>query len=345
MALNDLSNATRELFVRSLVDEVYMATPVVEELQSRNQITYTGGKFIERLVDTDEIDDLMQEYSTNSALTDEAKDTLEKPRFTWKYAQLPLRYDVDTYTQNILAGNEEQLLDLADHLVAKGHNATRLWLNKKIFNTGSEAGANSPDGGTGFQSIVSALDSDNTYGTLTRSWSSGTNDWWQGADPAALNQNVTSTAQDTAYNLSISNLRKWISETDVSFHMKTPKDLYICMCATLFNKLRAEMEGKVQYKPTGDTQKQGFNKMELDGHTIVSVPYLQTTATMRNWVLILNLDSWELRMHTARNFKMTDFKWQGDVANGHDYWLARILISGNFICWKPNSNMALFNVS
>ena len=128
----DLTKATRELFIRSLVDEVYMATPVVEELQRRNQITYSGGKYIERLVDTDEIDDLMQEYTAGTALTDEAKDTLEKPRFTWKYAQLPLRYDVDEYTQNIHAGDEEQLLDLAEQLVSKGQNATRLWLNKKV---------------------------------------------------------------------------------------------------------------------------------------------------------------------------------------------------------------------
>ncbi len=343
MALDDLSNATRELFVRSLVDEVYMATPVVEELQRRGQISYKGGKYIERLVDTDEIDDLMQEYTANTALTDEAKDTLEKPRFLWKYAQLPLRYGVDEYTQNILAGTEEQLLDLADHLVDKGQNATRLWLNRKMFNSGSTTGV--ADGATGFQSLVSALDHDVTYGTLTRSWSGGTNDWWQGADPAGLNVNTTSSAQGTAYNLTISNLRKWITESDVSFHMKVPTDLYICMAPVLFNKLRAEMEAKVQYKPTGDTQKQGFNKMELDGHTIVSVPYLQTTSTMRTWVFILNLSKWELRIHTARNFKMTDFVWQGENSNGYDFWLARIMISGNFINWQPNGNMWLSNVS
>ena len=343
MAVNDLSNATRELFERSLVDEVYMATPVVEELQRRNQVTYTGGKYLERLVDTDEIDDLMQEYTANTALTDEAKDTLELPRFLWKYAQLPLRYNVDEYTQNVLAGSEEQKLDLVDHLVEKGHNATRLWLNKKIFNSGSTTGVS--DGAVGFQSLVSALDSDTTYGTLTRSWSGGTNDWWQGADPAGLNVNTTTSAQGTAYNMSISNLRKWITETDVSFHMKTPTDLYICMCPTLFNKLRAEMEAKVQYTPMGDSQKQGFNKMVLDGHTIVSVPYLQTTSTMRSWVFILNLNHWELRIHTARNFKMTDFKWQGENSNGYDFWLARILISGNLVNWKPNSNMFLSNVS
>ena len=42
MSTADLTKATRELFVRSLVDEVYMATPVVEELQRRRQVTYSG---------------------------------------------------------------------------------------------------------------------------------------------------------------------------------------------------------------------------------------------------------------------------------------------------------------
>ena len=320
-----------------------MHTPVVEELQRRRQITYKGGKYIERLTQMANIDDLMQEYTANSALTDEKKDVLEKPRFTWKYAQLPLRYNVDEYTQNILAGKEEQLLDVAQNLAESGQDATRLWLCAKIFNSGLTTGV--ADGATSFQSLVSALDHDTTYGTLSRSFSSGTNDWWQGADPAGLGSVVTSSSQGTSYNISISNLRKWITETDVSHHMKSPADLYICMCPTLYNKVRAEMEGKMVYKPTGDTQKQGFNKMELDGHTLVSVPYLQTTTEMKTWLFILNMRWFELRIHTARNFKMTDFKWQGDIANGHDYWLARILISGNFICWKPNSSLWLSSVS
>jgi hypothetical protein len=342
MSTADLTKATRELFVRSLKNQVMYKTPVVEEIQRRNQVSYSGGKFIERLVDIDEIDDLMQEYSANTALTDEKKTTLDKPRFTWKYAQLPLRYDVDEYTQNILAGNEEQLLDLAAHLVKKGQRATKLWLEKKLFNSGSTTGVG--DNTVTFQSLVSALDSDTTYGTLSRNLSSGIRDWWQGADPADLTQNISSSSQATETNITISNIRKWVTETDVAHYMEGVDDIYIVMCPTLYNKLRAEMEAKLVYKATGDTQKQGFQKMELDGYTIVSSPYLQTTDTMKKWVFILNMNDWELRIHSARNFKMTDFKWQGEYANGHDYWLARILISGNFMCWKPNGSMFLSNV-
>jgi len=344
MSTADLSKATRELFVRSLVNQVYMQTPFVEDLQRRNQITYSGGTDVKRLIDTGEIDDIMQEYTANTALQDQKKTTLAKPSFTMKLAQLPLRYDVDEQLQNIEAGNEEQLLDLASHLSSKGQRATKLWLNKKMFNAGSTTGES--DGGTKFQSLISALDHDSTYGTLARSLSGGTNDYWQSADPAGLVESITTSSQDTAANLTISNLRKWINETDIAHYMESVDDLYIMMCPTLFNKLRAEMEGKMQYSaPKGDKASQGFNKMELDGHTIVSEPYLQTTSTMKTWLFILNMRHWELRIHTSRNFKVTDFKWQGEQSNGFDFYLARILIAGNLVNWKPNGNLWLSNVS
>lgn len=340
MSTTDLTKATRELFVRSLVDEIHMKTPVVEELQRRKQVNYSGGKYIERLVDTAEMDDLMQEYTTNEALEDGKKTTLEKPRFTWRYAQLPLRYDVDEYLQNVTAGNEIQLLNLADHLVKKGQKATKLWLCAKMFNSASATPVT--DGAKTFQSFVSALNHDTAYGTISRTISSNTNDWWQGADPANLTANISSSSQDTAVSLTVANIRKWVNETDVSHYMDTQSDLMILMCPTLWNKLASEMESKLLYKP-GLKQKQGITSMYLDNHEIVSVPYLQKSAT--TWVIILNLEHWELRIHTKRNFALTPFKWQGDISNGHDYWLARIMISGNFMCWKPNGSLWLSNVS
>jgi hypothetical protein len=344
MSTTDLTKATRELFLRTVEDQVLYSLPVVEELQRRNQVTYSGGLYVERLVDTDTLTSLVQEYTANEALTDEKKTTLEKPRFTMKYFQMPLRYDVDEYLQNVTAGKEEQLLDLAAHLVKKGQRDIKTYLGQKIFNSGSTTGV--ADGAEGMQSLVSALDSDVTYGTLSRSLSGGTNDWWQGADPGGLNEVITSSTQGTATNLTISNLRKWITESSVSHNMERQSDLYICMCPTLYNKLRAEMEAKMQYQPaTGDIANQGFDKMILDGHQIVSVPYLQTTSTMKTWLFILNMNHWELRFHTKRNFDMTGFKWQGENANGYDYWLARIMVCGNLVCWKPNSSMWLSNVS
>ncbi len=344
MASNDLTLATRELFQRSLVNEVYTRTPFVEELQRRSQITFSGGTSVQKLIDTDEIDSLMQMYTTNEALRDERKDTLAKPTFYWKKGQLPLRYDADDELMNRMAGNEEQLLNVVEHLTSKGQRATKLWLQKQIFNTGSTTPVSDGDGVANFQSLISALDHDSTYGGLGRSLSAGTRDYWQSADPADLTQSITSSSQDTATNLTRSNLRKWINETDVSHYMESADDLMILMCPTLWDKLAAEMENRSTYK-AGMKQSQGIRSMMFDGHEIVSVPYLQTSSTMKSWMFILNLRYFELQIHKARNFKITPFKWQGELSGGHDYWLSRILVKGNLVCWKPNSSMWLSNVS
>jgi len=339
----DLSAATRELFNRTLVNQVYQKIPFLEELQTRHQVTHTGGKYIEQLVDTAEIDGQGQDYTENEPLTDAKTDTLEKPRFQFKKSQLPLRYGVDEQLQNVEAMSEIQLLDLGDHLVKKGQRGARLKLNAQIWNEGSTTPVY--DSGKKFLSVISALNHDTAYGGLSRTFSSNTNDWWQGADPGGLNESVSSSSQDTAYSLSLNQLRKWINESSVTDHMEQEDDLYICLCPTLYDKILAEAESRLSgYKP-GDNQRQGVRKVTFDGHQIVSVPYLQKTSTTRSWVFIFNLRYWELRIHKDRNFKLTDFKWQGEQTQGYDFWLARILWSGNLVTWKPNASMWLSNVS
>ncbi len=343
MATTDLDKATRELFVKGLVDQSIMRTPVIEELQRREQVTHSAGKYVERLIDTEDIDDLVQTYEVNDALTDEKKTTLEKPRFTWRKSQLPLRYDADEELENVHGDQVVQLLNLAEHLVKKGHTALRKWFEKQIFNNGSTTPV--ADGTlSAWQSLVSALNHDTTYGTISRSFSAGTHDEWQGADPEALTENVSSSGQDTSYTLTKGNLAKWINETDVADSMESPEDLMILMCPTLWDKLRAEFEAHSMYK-SGMKQSQGITSMMFDGHEIVSVPYLQRTSTMRTWLFILNLRYFELRIHNRRNFKTTPWKWQGENTNGYDFWLSRILLQGNFCCWKPKSSIWLSSVS
>jgi hypothetical protein len=339
----DLSAATRELHVRSVVDQVYCRVAFLEELERRGQITYKGGKYIDRLVDTDEIDDQGQDYTENEPLTDAKKDTLEKPLFYFKKSQMPLRYGVDEELQNIEAMSEIQLLDLAKNLVKKGQKGVRIRLQKQLFNEGSATPVT--DSGKKFLSLISALNHDTAYGGLTRTLSSNTNDWWQGSDPAGLNDVITSSSQDTGYVLTKNNLRKWINESTITDTMESDDDLYIMMCPSLWDKLAAEMESSIEGYKASDHQRQGIKKMNFDGHQIVSVPYLQKSTTMQKWVFILNMQHWELRVHSSRKFKLTDFKWQGDQINGYDCYLARILYAGNFVCWKPSSSMWLSNVT
>jgi len=283
-------------------------------------------------------------YSTNEPLNDSKTDTLAKPRFYWKKGQLPMRYDADEELMNHLAGSEEQLLDVVAQLTKKAQRAVKLNLMKQVMNTGSTTGIVDGDGVSNFQSLISALNHDQTYGGLARSFSSGTNDYWQGSDPAGLGSVVTSSSQDTATNFTRSNLRKWINETDIAHYMESTDDLLILCCPTLWDKMAAEMENRSVYK-AGMKQSQGIKSMMFDGHEIMSVPYMQTTSTMKTWVFILNLRYFELQIHKARNYKITPFVWQGEMSGGHDYWLSRILFKGNLVCWKPNSSMWLSAVS
>ena len=351
--LNDLSIATRELFERTVKHQVYMQTPILEELERRTKITYSGGKYIERLVDTEEVNSLGQAYTANEALSDGKKDTLEKPRFTFKLYQQPMKYDVDEFLQNHNAGTEEQLLDLAEFLVSKSQRGIKLALRNMMYNadpggtSGSETGVG--DSSKYFQSLLSALDHDvATYGNVSRALSTSTNRWWMGSDPSGRPDTITTSTQNTATNISIANFRKWI--IPIEQYMEKMEDLYVVMCPTLWNKLRAELEAKGQHSQlNADKLKYGIQQFEIDGAMIVKDPWLEngygTSGTTENWVFILNLNDFELRIHNDRNFKQTEFKWQGENSNGHDYWLARILLSGNLLNWKPNGSMFLSNVS
>jgi len=137
MSSQDLSLATRTIFDRSLKNQVLIGTPFYDELVRRDKVITTGGTQIDRLVDKDEIDDLAQAYDENTALTDGKKDTLAKPVFDWKNLQLPLSYGLDEQLQNVDAMNEEQLLNLAEHLATKGLRGLKLKLMKAAWNQGS----------------------------------------------------------------------------------------------------------------------------------------------------------------------------------------------------------------
>ena len=344
MSTQDLLIATRTIFDRSLKKQVFIETPFFNELEKRNKITTGGGKSIDRLVDMDEMDDQTQYYDENTALTDGKKNFLARPDFDWKLVQTPMTYGVDEQIQNVDSGNEEQLLDLAEHLAKKGIRGMRLSLMKAAWNNGTTTPTESSNTKS-FQSIVSALDFDNTYGGITRTGATGVNNYWQGGMVGAVGTPEGTAITDTnatAYSLSIDQWRTWL--IPLEHRAENIADLVTYMPASLFNKFRAEAEARILYR-SGDPQRQGFEDMFVDGKKIVKVPYLEETAITKKWVSIINHNDWEMRIHRARNFDMTPFVWQGDRANGFDKWLGRIMVAGNIMCWKPNGSIWLNNVS
>lgn len=348
----NLAVATRDLIRGGVQEEVYRRMAFIDELQKRKQIITSGGTAISKNVDYAEVDDLAQSYKTGEALTDGEKTMLAKASFNWKKTQIPVKYDGDVEIQNMGAAGDEQLIDLAEYLATKATRGIKLKLEKMIANAGSTITTDYNDTGANFNSMVHALKhvtTTETYGNIARGMTAGKNNWWQGADIGQIIQNVpegtapAASSQATAVNLTLANLRQWIIPVQHSIRAK--KDLMVVMCPTLFNKLKAECQAQMIYEPSKDTANVGFNKMYVDGHQIVDWDYLETSSTMKKWVFIINLDTWELHFNKARNFKMTSFKWAGELPNGYDYYLARILLAGNLCCWQPNANLFLSNVS
>jgi len=354
MASPNLSTITRDILSRTIETQVFRRLAFLDELQKRTQIVTRGGKNIEGIADYAEVDDLAQAYNIDEQLTDGEKTSLVKPSWKWKKVQLPMKYDGDVEIQNINAGDEEQLVDLAEYIVNKAQRGIKIKLEKMLANNGTATfDADYADDGKNFQSFVHALLHEDTattgkYGTLTRDISAGLRNWWQGADPGSIFQNIAegtaaTSTQGTAVDLNMANIRKWIIPVQHSIEQK--KDLMIVMCPTLFNKFKAELMSYMMYEGATTTANVGFNKMIFEGHQIADWDFLETTATMKKWVFVLNLATWELHFNKARNFKMTPFKWCGDLPGGFDFYLARILLAGNFKCAQPNANMFLTNVT
>jgi hypothetical protein len=348
MATN-LYSLTRELIDKSLTDEVLIRTAFLDELKKRSQVITSGGRTIEKRVTKDTTTSLGQAYSMKEPLTSSQKSLIESPSWNWKYYQMPIEYDGDVEIQNLHAGEAEKIYDVAEMLAEQALNGVNQYLQAALFNGGATTTGVYDDSGKHIQSLVSALDHDTTYGGLTRTLanaSAGTNDFWQGADPTAgawFGTTLASSAQGTATTMTIANLRQWIIK--VQRYIKRKDDLMVVMCPTLFNKLKAEAQAQMIYKGATDTGRVGFNKMYIDGHQIVDADYLETNSTTNKWVFLLNVDTWEMHLHSQRNFKMTEFEWQGKNINGTDTYLARLLLAGNCICRQPNANMWLSNVS
>lgn len=335
MANTNLEAATRELWLRTVKTQVFYRMPVLARLYEGRRITWRGGTKIRRSVQNAEMDSLAQEYTATDPLTAEAKTILAKPEFEWKHFQVPIQYDLDEDLQND-GGREAEVIDLVQYLVKAGQRAARIKLNKMIYDTPTT----SADSASGFQSLTDALDQDATYGTLSRSGTT-TRKWWQGAS-----LDNTFTDQDTLMSPSIANFRKLRGR--VQQYVEKPGDLLAVMGSDIFQQYQAQVEARHVYNRDGSLlAKYGFNTLVLDGVEFVEDPSLNedyNSGTSGNgdlcseWFFLLHIPDWEMRIHPRRSLKLTNFTWQGDQANGLDASLARVLCSGNLVCWQPNAS-------
>ena len=337
----NLAAATRSLMLKGVKDQVVMKQPLLARLALNNRVNWQGGTSIHQVVRKADMASLVQPYQAGEPMTVQKKSLYERPWFNWRLAQIPLVYDVEEKLQNMSGGGDTQIFNLATNMAKLGLEGLRIYLIQCLYGipaSGTTAFASSDDPATNsrFQSLVQALTHDATYGHLTRA-TTVTNPWWQGGSISKA-----FTDQSTDYGFSVNTLRQAVM--NVSRYAESMKDLLALVGDTGFLALKREIQGALHYNPPpGMLVKYGFDSFEIDGVEVVHDPWLDTTivASASAWMFVVNTKDYELRLHPSRAFEMEPFQWQGNQVNGVDQWLSRIMLAGNFVCWKPNGSLLL----
>ena len=345
--MSNLTSSTRELWNKSVFREVYMRNALLNRIIRRRQMHFRAGTKYKITLDKAELvedpfeelasttNDLYQEYGDNDTLQSSDKTIYTTAEWSRRRVQIPLTIQGGDVLDNE-GGGDGQIFPLRKRLVKKGHRGMRLYLQKAMY----RAGATARDGNakSGFQGIGDALTHDITYGTLSRA-TTATNAWWQGSSA-----DNTYADWDTAISPTLNNFRVMVDS--VSYYVENPPLDLICVTSnTIYRAFQSQAEAARTYRQ-GPMAKWGFTSMMIDDIEMIKEPYLDRHATRQKYFYLLHLPDWHLMLDRRRKLgHFTGFTWQGNMINGQDKYLGRVLLAGNMICTQPNANIFRSNMS
>ena len=355
----DLNNLTRDMHDATWEVEYIKKNPVLALMLERKTLQFRGGKQYYREVDTGTQESLAQSYKQNDTLTHGVVNTTERITFIRKKIQFPVQIDEDEELENANQTSDgTQLHNLAKFRVRKANEGLRMYLRILMYRrTGHSQAAT--DSNRYMQGLNNGLTIDHTYGQKTRTRASNIANYWQPQD----NQ-IDATAQSTTEQvISIAWLRDKLEPLE---DLETDnQDLITIVGGKLWLSLIEEAEARgTPYKimpdrlnSQGGKTTQGFHEMVIDGRRVLKDPYLSNrynaaegltndvTGSLARRLYCLNLRDWEFFIHPKRNFKMSNFFDQSQIANGSDFILARIKWAGNLSCFHPNRQLMYENVT
>jgi len=339
----DLDDMTRDMHDATLEVEYMRKTPVLDLILEQENLKFNGGKQYYFECDTAPATDDVQDYSGNDPLTHSRTDSTKRAYFNRKNFQKGVTVDFEEELQNAY-DNEDgtKLHDLAAFVVKKTNEAGRLHLRKLIYGAGGDSGKQ-------VQGLNSALVPDSAYGTLTRTRATSINDWWQPA-----NNIYTSSTYASATVISID----WLQSVILPLVDLENGGGVVIVGNDLFLAIKSEAQAASMPITVNKAKFQyGIEEIEIDGMRVLRDPFLQTAyntgmgltssaaGALERRLYIINPADWYLWIHPKRNFVMTPFFDQKQIANGADFELARLLFSGNLACKHPNRNLYLSNVT
>ena len=353
---DNVSATSRKMWIESVISQVIFKMPMFTKMYLSGSVVkkWDGGTMITRPIKTANMKALAQDFGSEDALTGGRVTMLNMPSFRWKRFQLPIVYTHEEMTMN---SGPNRVVDFSRFLVESGQEGARIHLYELAYNNKATTETNySNDTGKVFQSILQALDHGDattdigySYGNLTRDISAGTNDVWQSADiEDSFDGTGVASVQDTEITASIANFRKAMS---VVRRSTEPTGDYLCvMGPTLHQAFQSQVGSgvvntKIASQP-GDLVRYGFNSFTIDNVEFVEDTYLRNAnvTNAHKWFFIFHIPSWEMRFKPGEMFRITPFQDQAVMINGYPQSLARVYCEGNFMCWRPKSNMWLSNM-
>jgi len=225
MANANIEATTKEAWARTVVDEVMLRTPLTAMFTEHNRVSISGKKIGQPVI-KDTLEDNAQSYTPMEGLEGGSTTIWARPKWGWKYVQLPIEYGVEEELQNQAGGKDVAPVDIVAGLLKAGHTGMRLKLTAMMYSE-----SETDETGADFQSIPYALDHDTTYGELTRA-TTVTNKWWQGASIGDV-----FTDRNTALAPSIANFR--IMRSICQRHVPADEKFYAVMGESLFQAFQS----------------------------------------------------------------------------------------------------------
>ena len=332
--VDQMTTDTQEFYLRTVEDQVHDRIPLIHKLKKMNHVVTKGGRYVTKPIGVG-MNTQTQSYGKGENMNS-ARDTKRSAaKFTWRYTQTPIKYDVDDEIQN---DGPEMIVDTVaaevsaaqeDMLVALSKNFFGIYSGTTVSTTGTPA--NKPLSiNAAFYGGETTYGGDATYGGVART---EMGDYWDG------NIDDCTTLNAATYV----NYNHWDFMVDKCLRYRGNRKSLLAVCGSdLYRKWKTLVRAKEgDLDLSGELAKTGFAAFSIDGVELVLDDNCPST-----YFYMLDLSTWEWRISPRRNFKVTPFKWQGENNNGIDEYLARVLLAHTgLICWKPRNNYMATNMS
>lgn len=332
LAVDQLTADTQDLYLGTVEDQVHDRIPLIYKMRKMRKVITKGGKEIVKPLRYAK-NTQTQTYVKGATLESGTNAKRTAAAFGWALTQTPIKYDVDDFIMN---NGDEQIVDTIAEEVKSAQEDQVDTLSENMFNIykGVEDSHTTAPAGQMLSIKAALIYEESTYhgkaiyGGITRT---STDDWFSGnVDDGTLGNSTT-----VSYH-------HWDYMVEQCMRYRGNRNNLLAVCGNvLYRKWKSLVRAKERdVNITGMMAKAGFESFTIDGVEIV----LDDNCPASTFYM-LDLNTWEWRINPKRNFNVTPFKWQGDVTNGIDEWLARVMLGHNFVCWKPRNNYVATSMS